>query len=80
MSPGVIASSSCASRHALLPAAVGRLILCALSPHLIWLLSHIPNPVIGSVLLYLMGTQLAASFDMMRSTGAPPPPSAMPSR
>ena len=69
MSPGVIASSSCASRHALLPAAVG-LILCALSPHLIWLLSHIPNPVIGSVLLYLMGTQLAASFDMMRSTGA----------
>lgn len=67
MSPGVIASSSCASRYTLLPAAAG-LIICAMSPHLIWILSHIPNPVIGSILLYLMGTQLAASFDMMRST------------
>ncbi|MDE7130057.1 MAG: purine/pyrimidine permease, partial [Alistipes sp.] len=67
MSPGVIASSSCASRHTLLPAAVG-LIICAMSPHLIWILSHIPNPVIGSILLYLMGTQLAASFEMMHST------------
>lgn len=67
MSPGVIASSSCASRHTLLPAAIG-LIVCAMSPHLIWILSHIPNPVIGSILLYLMGTQLAASFEMMHST------------
>lgn len=67
MSPGVIASSSCASRYTLLPAAVG-LIVCAMSPHLIWILSHIPNPVIGSILLYLMGTQLAASFEMMHST------------
>lgn len=69
MSPGVIASSSCASRYALLPAAAG-LIICALSPHLIWILSHIPNPVIGSILLYLMGTQLAASFEMMHSTSS----------
>lgn len=67
VSPGVIASSSCASRYALLPAAAG-LIICAMSPHLIWILSHIPNPVIGSILLYLMGTQLAASFEMMHLT------------
>lgn len=64
MSPGVIASSSCASRYALLPSAVG-LIVCALFPKLIAILTAIPNTIIGVVLLYLMGTQLAASFTML---------------
>ena len=64
MSPGVIGSSSCASRYALIPAGVG-LIICALSPSLIALFSAIPNTVIGVILLYLMGTQLAASFHIM---------------
>lgn len=64
MSPGVIASSSCASRYALLPAAVG-LILCAVFPKLIAILTAIPNTIIGVVLLYLMGTQLAASLSML---------------
>ena len=68
MSPGVIASSSCASRYALVPAAVG-LIVCAFVPQLIAVLSAIPDTVIGVILLYLMGTQLAASFSMMTSGG-----------
>lgn len=64
MSPGVIASSLCASRFALIPAGAG-LVVCAFVPSLIALLSAIPNTVIGVILLYLMGTQLAASFHMM---------------
>ena len=64
MSPGVIGSSSCASRFALIPAGAG-LVVCALSPSLIALFSAIPNTIIGVILLYLMGTQLAASFHIM---------------
>lgn len=64
MSPGVIASSSCASRYALIPAGAG-LIICAFIPSLIAVMSAIPNTVIGVILLYLMGTQLAAAFNML---------------
>ena len=64
MSPGVIASSSCASRYALLPAGAG-LIVCAFVPSLLAVLSSIPDTVIGVILLYLMGTQLAAAFHML---------------
>ena len=64
MSPGVIASSSCASRYALLPAGAG-LIICAAFPKVIAILTAIPNTVIGVVLLYLMGTQLAAALNMI---------------
>ncbi len=66
MSPGVIASSLCASRFALLPAGAG-LVVCAFVPSLIAMLSAIPDTVIGVILLYLMGTQLAAAFQMMAS-------------
>lgn len=67
MSPGVIASSSCASRYAIIPAGVG-LIICAFLPSLIAVLSAIPDMVIGVILLYLMGTQLAAAFNMLVSS------------
>lgn len=67
MSPGVIASTGCASRHALIPATV-LLFLCAFWPDAVWWLTNIPNPVIGVILLFLMGTQLAASFEMLHST------------
>lgn len=69
MSPGVIASSLCASRFAVLPAGAG-LVVCAFVPSLIALLSAIPHTVIGVILLYLMGTQLAAAFQMMTSARA----------
>ena len=64
MSPGVIASTGCASRYALIPATL-LLVACALFPDVIWVLTAIPSPVIGVILLFLMGTQLAASFEMM---------------
>ena len=64
MSPGVIASSSCASRYALIPTGAA-LIICAFVPSLIAVMSAIPNTVIGVILLYLMGTQLAAAFNML---------------
>ncbi len=67
MSPGVIASTGCASRYALIPATV-ILALCGLSPDVIWVLTAIPAPVIGVILLFLMGTQLAASFEILQST------------
>ena len=67
MSPGVIASTGCASRWALVPATI-LLTLCALWPDLIWVLLNIPNPVIGVILLFLMGTQLAAGFEMTHNT------------
>lgn len=67
MSPGVIASTGCAARRALIPATIA-LALCALSPDIIWVLTAIPAPVIGVILLFLMGTQLAASFEMLQST------------
>ncbi len=69
MSPGVIASSSCASRYALLPAGAG-LVVCAFVPQLIAVMSAIPNTVIGVILLYLMGTQLAAALHMVTSSEA----------
>ena len=64
MSPGVIASSSCASRYAVIPTGAA-LIICAFVPSLIAVMSAIPNTVIGVILLYLMGTQLAAAFNML---------------
>lgn len=67
MSPGVIASSGCASRYAVVPAGLA-LVACAFIPDLIAIMSAIPNTVIGVILLYLMGTQMAASFSMMSSS------------
>ena len=67
MSPGVIASSGCASRYAVVPAGVA-LVACAFIPDLIAIMSAIPNTVIGVILLYLMGTQMSASFSMMSSS------------
>ena len=67
MSPGVIASSSCASRYALIPAGAA-LIICAFVPSLIAVMSAIPNTVIGVLLLYLMGTQLAAACNMLNTS------------
>ena len=69
MSPGVIASTGCASRWALLPATL-LLVLCALFPDVIFVLTSIPNQVIGVILLFLMGTQLSAGLEMAYSTNS----------
>ena len=67
MSPGVIASSGCASRYAVVPSGLA-LIACAFIPDLVAIMSAIPNTVIGVILLYLMGTQMAASLNMITSS------------
>ena len=67
LSPGVVASTSCASRHTVIPAAVG-MILLAFFPKVVAVLLTIPLPVMGTVLLYLMATQVAAGLGMIQTT------------
>jgi xanthine/uracil permease len=73
-SPGVIASTGCAARRSLIPAAIV-LILLAFMPKVIFYLSHIPSVVIGTLLLYIMCTQVAAglttAFDALNNLGEP---------
>lgn len=61
LSPGVIASTGVASRHTLIPAGIGFIILAFL-PVGIGIISSIPMVVIGSVLIYVMCTQIAAGL------------------
>lgn len=60
-SPGIIASTGCASRYTLIPASAGMLIL-AFSPAALTYLAYIPEVVIGCILLYIMSTQVAAGL------------------
>jgi len=69
LSPGVIAATGCASRFALVPAAVG-LGLVAASPLAIGYLESIPAPVIGVVLTYVMASQIAAGLMLAQENGA----------
>ena len=61
MSPGVIVSTGCASRFTLLPAALG-LLAISFSPAAIAFFGTIPSVVIGSVLVYVMCSQIAAGL------------------
>lgn len=61
LSPGVIAATGVASRFTLIPAAIGLLIL-AFSPIAINLISSIPSPVIGVILLYVLIAQIGAAI------------------
>ncbi|HOI13474.1 MAG TPA: solute carrier family 23 protein [Methanoculleus sp.] len=69
LSPGVIAATGCASRFALVPAAVA-LGLMAASPLAIGYLESIPGPVIGIVLIYVMASQIAAGLVLGQESGA----------
>lgn len=60
-SPGVIASTGCASRRTLVPAGAAMLALAFL-PRVLFYLSLIPSVVIGCILLYIMCTQVAAGL------------------
>lgn len=64
MSPGIIAATGCASRFTLVPAGLG-LLACAFFPGFIQVLNCIPGVVMGSVLLYLMSSQLSAGLQML---------------
>lgn len=71
LSPGIVASTSCASRYTVIPAAMLMIIL-AFIPDAVSVLLTIPQPVMGVVLLYLMSTQIAAGLHMIHSTNATP--------
>jgi xanthine/uracil permease len=61
LSPGVIVSTRCASRFTLVPAAVIMLIL-SFSPAATGFIGSVPSVVIGSVLAYVMASQIAAGL------------------
>lgn len=67
LSPGVVASTSCASRRPMIPAAV-LLVATAFWPQAVSVLMTIPPTVMGCVLLFLMATQLAAGFEMANAS------------
>lgn len=73
-SPGVIASTGCAARRSLVPAGIA-LLLLAFLPRVLFYLSYIPSVVIGTLLLYIMSTQVAAgltaAFDALKDLGEP---------
>lgn len=69
LSPGVVASTSCASRYTILPAAVAMVIL-AFFPQAVSVLLTIPQPIMGIVLLFLMATQVAAGLEVIHSSKA----------
>ncbi|MGI5823374.1 MAG: uracil-xanthine permease family protein [Dethiobacteria bacterium] len=64
LSPGVIASTGCASRYTLIPAG---LILLAVSflPPAIAFIGGLPSAVVGGVFLYIMCSQIAAGLIMV---------------
>ncbi|MDF9408057.1 MAG: putative purine permease YbbY [Pelotomaculum sp. PtaB.Bin013] len=61
MSPGVIASTACASRYTMVPAALG-LLAISFFPKAVEFVSLIPRVVIGSVLIYVMCSQVSAGL------------------
>lgn len=67
LSPGVVASTSCASRYTLVPATLVMIVI-AFCPPAVGLLMTIPATVMGCVLLFLMATQLAAGFELANAT------------
>lgn len=68
LSPGVIASTGCASRFTVIPAGFALLVLSAF-PFAVAFVSDLPAPVVGIVLLYLMGTQFSAGIMMITEKG-----------
>jgi len=68
-SPGIIASTQCASRFPFIPTAL-LLIISAFIPLFIQGLLYIPNVVMGTVLLYVMINQFAAGFQTITNTKA----------
>lgn len=61
LSPGVIASTGCASRFTLVPAGIV-LLLLSFSPAAVAWIGAVPPVVVGSVLLYVLSAQVAAGL------------------
>jgi xanthine/uracil permease len=65
--PGFIVSTSNASRITLLPAGLG-LLLLAFSPLVIGFFGSIPSVMVGSILIYLMSSQISAGLMLAQQT------------
>ena len=65
LSPGVIASSRCGSRQALLPAAF-LLAVLSISPALLSLLGNVPSVVVGAVLVYILCAQISSGITLLQ--------------
>ncbi|MCX7981653.1 MAG: purine/pyrimidine permease [Syntrophales bacterium] len=65
LSPGVISSSRCASRFPLFITA-GLLVVFSCFPCAIGILNHLPGPIVGAILAYLLGAQVMAGISMWR--------------
>jgi xanthine/uracil permease len=65
MSPGIISTTKCASRYALVPAGI-MLVSISFTPIFISLIGAIPRVIVGSIFLYIMCSQLAAGLSMIR--------------
>ncbi|MGI6615725.1 MAG: uracil-xanthine permease family protein [Dethiobacteria bacterium] len=63
LSPGVIASTRCGSRYPLIPAAAILLAISFIPPALAFM-GAVPPVVVGSILLYIMCSQIAAGLAM----------------
>ena len=61
LSPGVVASSRCLSRFALVPAAL-LMLAAAFSPAAIAVMEAVPSVVVGSAMLYILCSQMAAGI------------------
>ncbi len=70
LSPGLIASTGCASRFTVIPAGMALLVI-SLFPWAVASVSDIPAPVVGIILFYLMGTQFSAAIMMISEKGEP---------
>ena len=63
LSPGVVISTGCASRYTLIPMALG-LLAISFFPGVIAFIGAIPSVVLGSVLVYIMCSQIAAGLEI----------------
>jgi xanthine/uracil permease len=64
LSPGIVLSTGCASRFALVPAA-GLLSVLAFFPSLMRIIGSVPSVVIGTILLYILCFQVAAGLAVL---------------
>jgi xanthine/uracil permease len=61
LSPGVIVATGCASRIVMIPTAV-LLLLLSFSPAVIGFIASVPSIVIGTILIYILSSQIAAGL------------------
>lgn len=69
VSPGIVATSGCASRYPIVVCGIG-LLICSVSTSLVSFLTMLPDVLIGVMLLYIVILQLGAAFNMMFETKA----------